>query len=186
MIKTTVPLDPNRTPVGVLMYCVYTGGRLISSATIALLNNLVVNTLNIPHLIKVLFCRFTRTALHEPGLLPRLSNRAFTKCIPQNWNRLSFSKNRRRRLHSTAGKKTIGDVHNEVSMKLAYIEATFPELRGGYAQRTGRGEGSNAKTAISRAVGDLLKGGKGRRFTIFTAKVVVIDKQEDQNAQETS
>jgi hypothetical protein len=63
-------------------------------------------------------------------------------------------------------------------MKLATIEATFPELRGKYSQRSGRGEGSTAKSAISRAIGALLKSGNRRRFSVFTCRVVVIDKQE--------
>jgi hypothetical protein len=63
-------------------------------------------------------------------------------------------------------------------MKLAYIEATFPELKGGFSQRSGRGEGSNSKAAISRAVAALLKSGKGKHFTTILCKIVVIDKQE--------
>jgi len=63
-------------------------------------------------------------------------------------------------------------------MKIAHIDATFPELKGGYATRSGHGEGSTAKSAVSRAVGDLLKKGKGRHFTTFSCRVTVITKAE--------
>lgn len=41
-------------------------------------------------------------------------------------------------------------------MKLATIEGEFAEIKGNN-QAVGRGEASNAKAAISRAIGDLLK-----------------------------
>jgi hypothetical protein len=63
-------------------------------------------------------------------------------------------------------------------MKLAFIQATFPELKGKFSQREGRGEGSTSKAAISRAIGDLLKSGRRKRFTTILSKITVIDKQE--------
>jgi hypothetical protein len=57
-------------------------------------------------------------------------------------------------------------------LKLAVIEAHFPELHGNLAHRTGRGEGSTAKAAISRAIGHVLRSGKGRRFTRINCTVV--------------
>lgn len=63
--------------------------------------------------------------------------------------------------------------------KLAYISATFPELKGKYSQREGRGEGSNSKAAISRAVGSLLKSVNRKHFTTILCKVTVITKQEE-------
>lgn len=74
------------------------------------------------------------------------------------------------------GSKTSKDTKRKI--KLAWVAATFPELKGRYSQREGRGEGSTAKAAISRAIGDLLKSGKRKRFTTILAKVTVIDKQE--------
>jgi len=63
-------------------------------------------------------------------------------------------------------------------MKIAHIDATFPELKGGFASRSGRGEGSTAKVAISRAMSDLLKSGRGRHFTSIKCSITVITKAD--------
>lgn len=72
-------------------------------------------------------------------------------------------------------------------MKLATVEAFFPELPGGDCNKIGRGEGANAKAAISRAFGNVFKqlqkkrkGAKragGRRFTLIKATITLIDKK---------
>jgi hypothetical protein len=63
-------------------------------------------------------------------------------------------------------------------MKSAYISATFPELKGKFGTREGRGEGSNASIAISRAIKDLLKQVKRKQFTTILSRIIVIEKQE--------
>jgi hypothetical protein len=63
-------------------------------------------------------------------------------------------------------------------MKIAFIEATLPELKGGRMYQTGRGEGANAKAAISRAMGDILKKVKGKRVSIIKAQIILTTKVE--------
>jgi hypothetical protein len=63
-------------------------------------------------------------------------------------------------------------------MKIAFIEATLPELKGGRMYQTGRGEGANSKAAISRAMGDILKKVKGKRVSIIKAQITLTTKTE--------
>jgi hypothetical protein len=63
-------------------------------------------------------------------------------------------------------------------MKIAFIEATLPELKGGKMYQTGRGEGANAKAAISRAMGDIIKKIKGKRISIIQARITLTTKAE--------
>ena len=63
-------------------------------------------------------------------------------------------------------------------MKIAYLDAMFPELRGKYIYRTGRGEGSNPKAAISRAMGDLFKGVKGKRWSTIKCTITITEKAD--------
>ena len=58
-------------------------------------------------------------------------------------------------------------------MKLATITATFPELRGGHAYKTGRGKGSSAEIAVARACRDLFDKIEHRRVTVFKATIVI-------------
>ena len=60
-------------------------------------------------------------------------------------------------------------------MKNVLIEATFPELKGGFIYKNGRGSGSNPKAAISRAIGDLLKQVKGKRVSIIKATITIVE-----------
>ena len=65
-----------------------------------------------------------------------------------------------------------------MKLKTAFIDAHFPDLRGdSYA--TGRGAGSTARIAISRAVGNLLKDQKVRRKRISTIKMTVSITERD-------
>lgn len=66
-------------------------------------------------------------------------------------------------------------------MKLAIIEATFPELRGGAAHQSARGKGSTPRVAIARAFGNLLKGVKGKRFSTVQARVTLSEIQPADN-----
>jgi hypothetical protein len=70
-------------------------------------------------------------------------------------------------------------------MKGAFIEATLPELKGGKMYQSGRGEGANAKAAISRAMGDMLKKIKGKRISIIQARITLTTKVEQEVAHET-
>ena len=63
-------------------------------------------------------------------------------------------------------------------MKIAFVEATLPELKGGKMYQTGRGEGANAKAAISRAMGDIFKKVKGKRISVIKAQITLTTKAE--------
>lgn len=63
-------------------------------------------------------------------------------------------------------------------MKIAFVEATLPELKGGKMYQSGRGEGANAKAAISRAVGEVLKKVKGKRISVIQARITLTTKAE--------
>ncbi len=65
--------------------------------------------------------------------------------------------------------------------KIAFIEATLPELKGGKMYQSGRGEGANAKAAISRAMGDMLKKVKGKRVSVIQARITLTIKAEETN-----
>jgi len=60
-------------------------------------------------------------------------------------------------------------------MKLATVETTFPELKGGHIYKTGHGRASTAKAAISRAFGDVLKQNRGKRFHSIKATITIIE-----------
>jgi len=59
-------------------------------------------------------------------------------------------------------------------MKLAIAECMFPELKGN-CYRTGRGEGSNPKAAISRAIGHALKQVKGKRWSTVRVSISIVE-----------
>jgi hypothetical protein len=59
-------------------------------------------------------------------------------------------------------------------MKLATVEAFMPELRGN-CYRTGRGRASNPKAAISRAIGDVLKQVRGKRWQTLKCTITVVE-----------
>jgi hypothetical protein len=69
-------------------------------------------------------------------------------------------------------------------MKIAFIEATLPELKGGRMYQSGIGEGANAKAAISRAMGEILKKIKGKRISIIQARIILATKAENKVIQE--
>jgi hypothetical protein len=60
-------------------------------------------------------------------------------------------------------------------MKLATIEAMFPELKGGDIYKSGRGKGSSSRVAIGRAFGDLLKKVSKKRVTSIKCTVTIVD-----------
>ena len=58
-------------------------------------------------------------------------------------------------------------------MKRVIVEAFFPEVKGN-PYRTGRGEATNVKAAISRAFGEALKQVRGKRITTIKAMLTII------------
>ena len=65
-------------------------------------------------------------------------------------------------------------------MKLAFIEATLPELKGGKMYQSGHGEGTNAPAAISRAFKDMLRKVKGKRISIIKAQITLTTKADNE------
>ena len=63
-------------------------------------------------------------------------------------------------------------------MKVAFVEAFFPELKGGKINQSGRGEGANAKAAISRAFGDMFKKIKGKRVSMIKCTITLTQKAD--------
>ncbi len=63
--------------------------------------------------------------------------------------------------------------------KQAYIEGFFPEVKGNPA-RVGRGYGSTAKAAISRAIGDLLKQ-VNKRIQTIKATIIITERQPQES-----
>ena len=60
-------------------------------------------------------------------------------------------------------------------IKVAVIEAEFPELKAGAMYQTGRGRGSSLRAAFAAAGRDLFKQPKlkSKRFTQFTATAFI-------------
>ena len=65
-------------------------------------------------------------------------------------------------------------------MKIAFIEGHMPELKGPKAFQSGRGEGTNAPAAISRAFKDMLKKVKGKRISIIKAQITLTTKADNE------
>jgi hypothetical protein len=63
-------------------------------------------------------------------------------------------------------------------MKIALVEATLPELRGGKMYQVGRGEGTNSPAAISRAFKDMFKKVKGKRVSVIKATITITNKAD--------
>ena len=65
-------------------------------------------------------------------------------------------------------------------MKIAFVEAMFPELKGKFIYRTGRGEAAGNKAAISRAMGDLFKQVKGKRISVIKCTITITEKADNE------
>jgi hypothetical protein len=63
-------------------------------------------------------------------------------------------------------------------MKIAFVEATLPEMKVPKMYQSGRGEGANAKAAISRAMGDMLKKVKGKRISVIKCTITLTVKAD--------
>ena len=66
----------------------------------------------------------------------------------------------------TAGKK----------VKHVFIEATFPELKGGASRQSAHGEASGTKPAIARAFKNLLKTIPKKRISVIKATISITTK----------
>jgi hypothetical protein len=66
--------------------------------------------------------------------------------------------------------------------KVVTVIARFNELKIKYAEQQGRGRGSTLQAAMGAAMRDLLKqpGLKAKRFTTFTATVLIGTEQEEE------
>lgn len=69
-------------------------------------------------------------------------------------------------------------------MKAVTVEGTFPELKGGFIYKTGRGRGSSTKVAIARAFGDLLKQVKKKQIHSIHATLTIIEVQPEAEGQQ--
>ena len=67
-------------------------------------------------------------------------------------------------------------------MKIAIVEATLPDLKGGKMYQSGRGEAANNKAAISRAFGDMFKKIKGKRVSVIKCTITLIQKAREVEA----
>ena len=63
-------------------------------------------------------------------------------------------------------------------MKIAFVEATLPEMKVPRMYQSGRGEGANAKAAISRAFGDMFKKIKGKRVSMIKCTITLTQKAD--------
>ena len=65
-------------------------------------------------------------------------------------------------------------------MKIAFIECTLPEMKVPKMYQSGRGEGANAKAAISRAFGDMFKKIKGKRVSVIKCTITLTQKADNE------
>jgi hypothetical protein len=61
-------------------------------------------------------------------------------------------------------------------VKHVFIEATFPELKGGASRQSAHGEASGTKPAIARAFKNLLKTIPKKRISVISAKISITTK----------
>lgn len=68
-------------------------------------------------------------------------------------------------------------------MKIAFIEATFPELVTPRMYQSGKGEGGSMKVAIRNAVSNLLKNRKlaHQRISVIQMRIAITEKTETEN-----
>ena len=63
-------------------------------------------------------------------------------------------------------------------MKIAFVDAMMPELKGKFIYACGRGEGSGNKAAISRAMGDLFKHLPHKRVSVIKCTITLTEKAD--------
>ena len=69
-------------------------------------------------------------------------------------------------------------------MKIAFIDATLPQMKIPKMYQSGRGEGSNVSAAISRAMKDMLHKVKGKRVSIIKCTITITEKAEKEPSME--
>lgn len=67
-------------------------------------------------------------------------------------------------------------ITNGKKVKHVFIEATFPELKGGASRQSAHGEASGTKPAIARAFKNLLKTIPKKRISVISAKISITTK----------
>jgi hypothetical protein len=72
--------------------------------------------------------------------------------------------------------KLTPDLVQGKKVKHVFIEATFPELKGGASRQSAHGEASGTKPAIVRAFRELLKKIPGKRVSVISAKISITTK----------
>jgi hypothetical protein len=72
--------------------------------------------------------------------------------------------------------KSDGEPVNGKKVKHVFIEATFPELKGGASRQSAHGEASGTKPAIARAFKNLLKTIPKKRISVISAKISITTK----------
>jgi hypothetical protein len=60
-------------------------------------------------------------------------------------------------------------------MKIVTVDAMFPELKGQFIYKTGRGRAGSPRAAIAAAFRDLLTQVKGKRFHSIKATITVVE-----------
>jgi hypothetical protein len=67
-------------------------------------------------------------------------------------------------------------------LKLAFIEATFPELATPKMYQSGKGEGGTMKVAIRNAVSNLLKNRAlaHKRISVIKATITITEKSDEE------
>jgi hypothetical protein len=72
--------------------------------------------------------------------------------------------------------QAIEDAYKGKKVRHVFIEATFPELKGGQMYQHAHGEASGTKPAIARAFKNLLKTIPKKRISVISAKISITTK----------
>ena len=72
--------------------------------------------------------------------------------------------------------QAIRDAAKGKKVRHVFIEATFPELKGGQMYQHAHGEAAGSKAAISRAFKNLLKTIPKKRISVISAKISITTK----------
>jgi hypothetical protein len=65
-------------------------------------------------------------------------------------------------------------------LKIAFVEATLPQMKIPKMYQSGRGEGCNAPAAISRAMKDMLRKVKGKRVSVIKCTITLTEKADNE------
>jgi hypothetical protein len=81
-----------------------------------------------------------------------------------------------RMIYTPEGVSIVQDALVGKRVKHVFIEATFPELKGGQSRQSAHGEASGTKPAIARAFKNLLKTIPKKRISVISAKISITTK----------